>query len=70
MAGYDRMVLEEKLIEKGWRVVEVDGKDMMIPPASLFERAMKHYHVYQAQELQNLLGDPAAEEEDAHVSNS
>ena len=63
MAGYDRIILEDKLTKMGWTVcLTADGKDAMIPPTSLFENMPKHFHVYDARDLQNILGESVAEE--------
>ena len=54
MGGFDRARLERRLIELGWSLT-VDDK--LIPPDSLWKNKKQSFHVYDADDLQNLLGE-------------
>ncbi len=61
MAGFDKWLIMEKLKRLGWTEAEPDDPErpyQMIPPASLFANRPKTFHVYEAEDLQNLLGEP------------
>lgn len=69
MSGYDKYRMEEALIKLGWcraSQVEVDSERgeefhgvtphyMMVPPDSLWKNRPKFFHVWEAEELQNIL---------------
>lgn len=60
MAGFDKYVLMEKLKKLGWKEGG-DGYEME-PPPELFEKRPRLFHVYDAKDLQNLLGEEVPEE--------
>lgn len=53
MSGYDRSIIAEELIGRGW----FEAKEgFMIPPDELLDRAKgKMFYVYEAEELQSML---------------
>lgn len=73
MAGFDKVRLMDKLIALGWRepneeerkVLAEDGGNpgyFLIMPHELYANMSKFFHVYDARDLQNLLGEPIIEE--------
>jgi hypothetical protein len=56
MAGMDKFILMEKLRTLGWR--DAGDKYHMEPPQELFDKRSKSFYVYDAESLQDLLGDP------------
>ena len=70
MGGFDKAWLMIKLEKLGWIEVEVLDPDddfyqniyMMEPPDSLWENKRKSFHVYDAKDLQDILGEPVPEE--------
>jgi hypothetical protein len=64
MAGFDKYILMEKLKAKGWEEIEGAGSYMMKPPRSLFDKYDMIFHVYDAESLQNLLGEAIISQDD------
>lgn len=68
MAGFDKWVMTERLKGLGWAEVESDDPALryhMVPPESLFTNRPKSFYVYDAKDLQDMLGeltDPEAVE--------
>lgn len=58
MAGFDKMMLGRKLEKHGWieDTNNTHGIYSYIPPESLFKQRPKSFYVYDAEELQGLLG--------------
>ena len=54
MSGIDRARLAQKLIDLGWTE---DNNDMLTPPDKLFENKPVKFYVYEAEQLQDLLGE-------------
>lgn len=52
MAGFDKVILAEKLIELGWKETH-DGQ--FIPPDNLWDNKPESFNIYDAEEIQNLL---------------
>ena len=52
MSGFDKYLLEQKLLSLGWTIAE-DGE--LIPPAGLWENRPKINHVYEAVALHECL---------------
>ena len=64
MSGFDKYWLEQILITLGWRDA---GDNMVIPPDALLDdNKGVRFYIYDARDLQNLLGDPVPEEEAPH----
>ena len=59
MSGFDRAVLSGKLMKLGW-TEDDDGK--MIPSLSLFKDMPQSFDEYDAEALQNLLGESVPED--------
>jgi hypothetical protein len=70
MAGFDRAVLMEKLIALGWKEApaNVDCDSLshacLVPPDSLWQNKPKAFYVYDARDLQDLLGESVPEDDD------
>jgi len=67
MSGFDRMILGEKLEKLGWtRAPELDCGSLSgacyIPPESLWQNRPAQFYVYDARDLQNMLGESVGEE--------
>ena len=71
MGGFDKAWLMIKLEKLGWVEVEVNDPEddfyqniyMMKPPDSLWKNKRKSFHAYDAEALQNILGDPVPDKE-------
>ena len=71
MGGFDKYWLMQKLEKLGWVEVEViDPKDdfyqnkyMMRPPDALWKNKPESFHVYDAVDLQGILGKPILDDE-------
>jgi len=63
MAGFDKYILGEKLEKLGWRWESLRS-NTMIPPENLWNKRPKVFHVYDARDLQDLLGEPVPEEDE------
>jgi hypothetical protein len=66
MSGFDRAILMEKLIAMGWTQAPPGSCDSasnscLVPPESLWEKKKKAFYVYDAEALQNLLGESVPE---------
>jgi hypothetical protein len=64
MSGFDKFVLMEKLKKLGWK--EAGGDDDpygMIPPDELWKDRPHRFYVYDARDLQNILGQAIPEDE-------
>lgn len=62
MAGFDRYILREKLVAKGWIVVEESGR--LKPPKEIIQRLMvTDYHVYDARDIHESVFDESLSEE-------
>jgi hypothetical protein len=57
MAAWDKVVLGEKLVELGWTEIRKDGLALFVPPESLWQQRPPAFRVYEAIDLQNLLGE-------------
>ena len=65
MAGFDKYLLGEKLKAAGWEEVsgeQIDTETAFIPPDSLWAGKPPVFSVYEARDLQCLLGKPMDEE--------
>lgn len=64
MSGFDKAIKMRQLRELGWTDVDDDEQPYnMRPPQSLFDKAPDSFHVYDAETLQNILGEALKEEE-------
>ena len=54
MSGFDKARLERKLVDLGWTVTVTDK---LIPPPSLFKDAPHALLLWEAETLQDLLGE-------------
>ena len=54
MSGFDRAIMIRQLKKLGWK--EVNG-DNLAPPDELWENKPKMFYVYDARNLQDLLGE-------------
>ena len=54
MSGFDKSRLERKLVNLGWRVTVTDK---LIPPPSLFKDAPHSLPLWEAETLQDILGE-------------
>lgn len=61
MAGLDKHILIDKLIELGWIVDPYDCL-RLTPPDSLWKNKPKSLWVYDAKDLQDILGEEIDEE--------
>ena len=63
MAGFDKYLLMQKLISEGWERASKEnqcdslGNYCLIPPDSLWEKKPKSFYVYDAETLQEILGE-------------
>ena len=55
MSGFDRVVLECKLLETGLWIETDDGR--LVPTDVLWENKPVSFHEYEARDLHNLLSD-------------
>lgn len=68
MSGCDKSSLMQDLIDLGWK--EVPSSDdcqsrsgfCLVPPDSLWNNKPRAFYVYDARDLQNILGKPINEE--------
>jgi len=57
MSGFDKYLVIEELKKLGWEEIQ-DEKYMMKPPDELLEKAKgKKFYIYNARDVQELLGD-------------
>ena len=58
MSGVDRARIERRLLELGWTLT---SDDKLIPPDTLWENKKKSFHVYEADDIENMLGEMSEE---------
>ncbi len=69
MSGFDRAILMEKLIVLGWQEAPANidcdslSHSCLVPPEELWRKKPKAFYVYQARDLQNILGEEVQEDE-------
>ena len=67
MAAFDKWNMARKLVALGWEEVDApEGRrgTYLKPPARLFENAPQAFYVYDARDLQNLLGVEVPEDDE------
>jgi hypothetical protein len=76
MAALDKYLLCERLKELGWREASEDEleppdvRNRLVPPDSLWANKQQTFHVYQARDIQELLGVAVDEDDDDASSDS
>jgi len=58
MAGFDKLLIEEKLKKLGWKE-DSNKKNYYIPPEELWGNKPESFYIYSADELQELLDNNA-----------
>lgn len=63
MSGFDKTVLEERLISAGWRNIAKKGeRPKMVPPESIWQNKPEYFRLWDARDLQiDLTGEEANE---------
>jgi hypothetical protein len=66
MAAFDKLRLEEKLVALGWEVIEKPDQPWRLkPPQILWDQRPSDFYIYDARDLQELLGAwPGPQEEE------
>ena len=70
MGGFDKYLLGEKLKALGWKELNPDAEPLApdylhyVPPESLYKDAPTSFWIYDAEQLQHLLGQPVLEDND------
>jgi hypothetical protein len=73
MAGFDKVRLMDKLIALGWSELNQTGRGVvlaeggnpdyiLVAPEDLYINPRRLFHVYEARDLQNLLGESIDED--------